>query len=218
MRYGTLRNLVAEGEGLHLEFKRKVYYPKKILKEMVAFANTEGGKLCIGVSDDGSIPGLKYPDEELYVLEKALHDFCNPAIDYTLARVNVPYTEGREVLVFDIPPSPHRPIYLIYNTKRNTGRAYVRIADKSVIASREMRHIMKARASEKSILLQYGENERTLLRYLGTHPRINVETYAQVAHISEREASDILVRMTVANVINVQPQEGGYDFFVQAPI
>ena len=57
-----LKKLVHRGEGSHLEFKRKVAHPDKIIKELIAFANTGGGIMLIGVADDKSIPGLKYPE------------------------------------------------------------------------------------------------------------------------------------------------------------
>ncbi|WP_291725759.1 helix-turn-helix domain-containing protein [Bernardetia sp.] len=214
MRYKDLKNLVAEGEGLHIEFKRKVYYPQKILREVVAFVNTEGGKLCIGVSDNGEIPGLKYPDEAIYMMEKAMEDFCKPLVTYDIYRVHVPYTNGCEVVVFDFKPHPKRPVYLLYKKNTRVGKAYVRIADKSAQASKEMRKIIKARANEKDVLLQYGQHERTLLQYLGSHKHINLEEYADLVNISQDEASAILVNLTVANIIEVKPQEGGYDFFV----
>ncbi|MFM8913049.1 MAG: helix-turn-helix domain-containing protein, partial [Flammeovirgaceae bacterium] len=56
-----LKKLVFEGEGLQLEFKRKASYPEKIVRDLIAFANTEGGTLLVGVDDDKTIPGVKYP-------------------------------------------------------------------------------------------------------------------------------------------------------------
>ena len=218
MRYKDLKKLVAEGEGLHIEFKRKVYYPQKILREVVAFVNTDGGKLCIGVADDGQIPGLKYPDEAIYMMETAMQDFCKPAVTYKIYKVPIPYTNGCEVVVFDFEPHPERPVYLLYKKNTRVGKAYVRIADKSAQASKEMRRIMKARANEKDVLLQYGQHERTLLQYLGSHKRINLEEYANLVNISQEEASTILVNMTLANIIEVKPQEGGYDFFVHGRV
>ncbi|MEM9666450.1 MAG: ATP-binding protein, partial [Bacteroidota bacterium] len=47
-----LTKLIATGEGLHLEFKRKVPSPARFSKEVVALANTQGGRLLIGVDDD----------------------------------------------------------------------------------------------------------------------------------------------------------------------
>lgn len=44
----NLKNLVRHGEGQRLEFKMKVKFPEKIIKELVAFANTDGGHLLLG--------------------------------------------------------------------------------------------------------------------------------------------------------------------------
>jgi predicted HTH transcriptional regulator len=49
--------LVRKGEGATLEFKLKSNHPEKIVREVVAFANSQGGLLLIGVGDDKSIPG-----------------------------------------------------------------------------------------------------------------------------------------------------------------
>lgn len=65
-----LKKLASEGEGIQLEFKLKATYPEKIVRELIAFANTEGGTLLIGVDDDGSIPGVKYPEEEAHVVRQ----------------------------------------------------------------------------------------------------------------------------------------------------
>ena len=61
-KVNQLRRLVSQGEGQHLEFKRKASFPEKIVRELIAFANTEGGTLLIGVDDDKSIPGVKFPE------------------------------------------------------------------------------------------------------------------------------------------------------------
>ncbi len=66
-----LQRLVAEGEGHQLEFKRKASHPEKNVRE-IAFANSEGGTILIGVDDDGALAGVKYPDEELLSVRQAL--------------------------------------------------------------------------------------------------------------------------------------------------
>jgi predicted HTH transcriptional regulator len=67
-----LRQLVRQGEGQQLEFKLKSNHPDKIMKEVVAFANSEGGKLLIGVADNKELIGLKYPDEDEYIISKSI--------------------------------------------------------------------------------------------------------------------------------------------------
>ena len=82
MSLQEIHRLVEQGEGENIEFKRKVAHPDKIVREIVAFANTTGGHLLIGVDDDGSIPGIKFADEEIFVLERAIQRWCRPKIDY----------------------------------------------------------------------------------------------------------------------------------------
>ena len=60
----TLKNLIEKGENASIEFKKKANHPEKIIREVIAFANTSGGHLFIGVSDDRTIAGLKYPEED----------------------------------------------------------------------------------------------------------------------------------------------------------
>ena len=72
MELKELYRLVRKGEGETLEFKRKAAHPEKIVREVVAFANTKGGDLLIGVDDNGTIPGVKYAEEEIFVLNKAI--------------------------------------------------------------------------------------------------------------------------------------------------
>jgi predicted HTH transcriptional regulator len=67
MTLRELSQLTGLGEGQHLEFKKRVPGPERIAKEMIAFANTGGGRLLLGVDDDGSVVGVKDAAEEEYV-------------------------------------------------------------------------------------------------------------------------------------------------------
>ena len=148
--YKMLRELVRQGEGRYLEFKFKTSHPEKIVREIVAFANTAGGILLIGVGDDGTIPGLKYADEDEYLLVRAIEKHCFPPIPYTLERVPLP--DEREVLMLRIPRSPHRPHYMLPDPADPDNRkVYVRVDDKSVQASKEIREIMKGERTARSV-------------------------------------------------------------------
>ncbi len=199
-----LQQLVAQGEGLQLEFKRKANHPDKIVKEVVAFANTKGGKLLIGVDDDKSIVGLKYANEDEFVLKQAIEKHCKPAVQYTIERVLV--APNRIVLVFDIQAHTQKPVFVIYNFERQTGVAYIRVADQSLQASREMRQILQGISEERIIAFTYSAKEQALLRYLAQHPQIDVQTYAQIAQLSMKEAAMVLVDLTIAKVLTVQPE------------
>ena len=206
MDYRALKDLVRHGEGSQLEFKLKSNHPEKIIREMVAFANTEGGILLIGVGDDKSVQGLKYADEDEYLLVRALEKFCFPAIAYTLERISIP--GEREVLMFRVPRSPTRPLYIVPDPQKpEEKKAYVRVDDKSVQASKEVREILKGERDARNIRFSYGDKERMLMKHLGEHDRITVDLFASVAGISRKIASRTLVLLVLANVLEVHPNE-----------
>jgi predicted HTH transcriptional regulator len=198
-----LQRLVLQGEGAHLEFKRKVADAVKISKEAVAFANHQGGKIIIGVNDDGAIPGLKHPEEEAFLLDKALKQHCKPALDFSIEYV--PLNWKKQVVVFHIEEAVRKPVFLIYNLRTRRGRAYIRVADKSVQASREVRQILRERHREQHRSFAYGEKERFVMRYLAEYPAISLQQFVEAARIRPEEASLTLVQLTVSNVLELHP-------------
>ncbi|WP_259016891.1 AlbA family DNA-binding domain-containing protein [Emticicia fluvialis] len=208
-----LRELVRHGENKHVEFKLKTNHPEKIIREIVAFANSDGGQLIIGVGDDRSIKGLKFADEDEFILRRAIERHIFPAIEYDVKRVEL---EGdRDVLIFNIPKSQAKPHYVDLDGIMENRRAYVRVEDRSVQASREMREILKGERKAQNIRFHYGDKERTLMRYLADNKHITVETYASIANIPRKIASRTLVVLVLANVIKVQPHEV-QDYFMAA--
>ncbi len=200
-----LKNLVRKGEGNTLEFKLKSTHPEKIVREIVAFANSDGGLLLVGVGDDKSIPGLKFVEEDEYTLVRAIEKYCLPAIPYQIRRV--PVTDEREVLVIVVQKSTIGPHFVVQDFVNNTGKVYVRVEDKSVQASKEMRQVLKGVVKQRNIRFQYGEKERVLMQYLSNHPRITVEEFSRAANISRDMASRTLVLLVLANIIRIYPQE-----------
>lgn len=88
MRLKDLKNLIATGESSFLEFKHKVASPEKIAKEMVAFANTNGGRILIGVDDNGDIVGIESYYEEEFWLKQAAEEVCVPALNINIEMVH----------------------------------------------------------------------------------------------------------------------------------
>lgn len=89
--------LISQGENSSVEFKSANAHPDSLAKEMVAFANTQGGALLIGVEDDGRISGLtESVDHEARIANIARNNI-NPPITIESAIVAMP--EGRVLLV-----------------------------------------------------------------------------------------------------------------------
>jgi len=201
----TLRKLIRQGEGLHLEFKLKTTHPEKIVREIVAFANTEGGQLLIGVSDDKQIYGAKFPDEDEYVIQKAIEEYCSPPINYTIERIPIAEESEREVLLFDVEKSIQAPHQIIKGDDK--GKVYVRVADRSIQASKEMRTLLKEGRKEKQFRFNYGAKEQKLMSYLSINSAITVAQFANIADIAPKTASRTLVLLCLANVLRIEAHE-----------
>jgi predicted HTH transcriptional regulator len=198
-----LKKLVAHGEGLTLEFKRKASFPDKIVREIIAMANTKGGILLIGIGDDQTIPGLKHPEDDSHMLRKALQQ-CRPAI--VLNETFIPLGDSRTVIQYEIPESKTKPHYLVQQDKQ---LSFVRVDDKSIQASREMREIARRAQLNKDIRFHYGEHERTLMQYLDENSSITLEHFRQISGLKKFYASKKLVLLVLADVLRITPTERG---------
>ena len=74
--------MIAEGEHQQQDFKFEISDARKIAKTLSAFANTDGGRLLIGVKDNGKIAGVR-SEEEKYMIEAAAQLYCIPEVEYT---------------------------------------------------------------------------------------------------------------------------------------
>ena len=207
MTLQEVKFLASQGEGLKIEFKKKAAFPEKIVREVIAFANTAGGDLLIGVDDDGTVSGQRYIEEEIYVMEKAIRELIFPVLDYELTSVKL--NEKKGVAIFKIPFSENRPHFLKEGRKR---QSYIRVADRSVQASREVWEILRRGKNPKDIIFQYGKKEEILMRMLEEQGRITMKEYAKAAKLPYFLASKTLVRLVLANVLKIHPQESA-DYF-----
>lgn len=198
-----LKKLVSQGEGSGLEFKRKAAFPEKIVREMIAFANTKGGTLLLGIGDDKSLPGLKYPDEETFVVREALQK-CRPKL--ILKETIIPVSTSRSVIHYEIPESHTKPHAFVSG---NTKEIFVRHADKSIRASREVREILKRAQRKKDIRFHFGDVEKMLVQYLDEHASITLNKFCEIGKIRKFIASRKLVLLVLADVLVVKPDERG---------
>lgn len=198
-----LKKLILHGEGSNLEFKRKAAFPDKIVREMIAFANTNGGILLVGVGDDKTLHGLKYADGESHVILEALKK-CDPPLQ--LKETFIPVGNAKTILQYEIPESKIKPHFQILGLARES---YVRVNDQSIKASREMREIVKRGQHKKDIRFYYGDHEKFLMEYLEINPDITLKKFIELRGLKRFYASRKLVLLVLADVLNVTPHEKG---------
>ena len=89
-----IEQYICKGEQLKQEFKFEISDSKKIARTLAAFANTEGGRLLVGVKDNGNIAGVR-SEEEFYMVQAAAQMYCKPPIPIHVKEWNV---NGRTIL------------------------------------------------------------------------------------------------------------------------
>lgn len=201
MSLADLQRLIKTGEGMYLEFKRKVPSVYKIAREISAFANSNGGTLLVGVDDDHSILGVEGYHEEEYLLSQAAYDLCTPAVDIHLEVI--PFNK-RDVLIVRVKETKNKPVYI----KNPKGReVYIRKKDESVAASRELIEVMKNRHSESGVSFEYGPREQRLFQYLNEYERITVPEFSNLINVTSYRASKILVNLVSAGILQLIPKK-----------
>lgn len=210
-----LQQLVSLGEGISIEFKHRVPHAERIAKEMIALANTQGGRILLGVSDDGTIAGVDDAAEEEFVLNRAMNRHASPPVDYTTERVRS--ASGRDVILVRVPESVQKPHHLVpaADDVRGDGTAYVRVEEMSIEASPESIRMMHERDDGPGVTFQFGETESLLMRYLDDYGRITVTEFAKLADIPPDQASDTLVRLAQANLLQLHADRED-DYFTLA--
>lgn len=102
---------IAQGESKVLEFKERLPESKKYIKTILAFANTSGGQLLIGVRDDKTIVGVE-PDEAIRMMDRisnAISDLCEPMIMPNIYLISL---EGKTIIVVEVYPSKNTPHFI----------------------------------------------------------------------------------------------------------
>lgn len=98
---------VAEHEGKALDYKRDLSGPEGVLRTVVAFANSAGGRLVIGVVDDRSVVGVDDPVTAEMRLADLITDSIRPQLLPTIELITL---DGRTVLVANVPVGGAAPI------------------------------------------------------------------------------------------------------------
>jgi predicted HTH transcriptional regulator len=217
MKSRELLELIEEGENLTCEFKRKFSTTEKIVREMIAFANTKGGYLIIGVDDDKKIVGVESEKAEAELIYDAAKNFCEPPLDVKIDYVEVKGKEVVVVEVFESENKPHRIQDYLDDLDVNKSVVTIRVNDKSVQASKEMIRLLKSQSSELSLKkYSIGANEKAVFEFLNKYERITVKELSNYVNISERRASRTLVKLVRAKLLFLHTKDNGEEFFTNA--
>jgi predicted HTH transcriptional regulator len=200
-----LYNLIAQGEHETLEFKYEVNDARKIARTLVAFANTKGGHLLVGIKDNGVISGV-FIDEEYYMVDSGAKLYSRPEIDFTV-KIH-PVANGKHVLEFIIEPSASKPHKVIYPDK--SPEAYIRVHDENIIAHPVWIKVQQRLKSPCEI--KYTGNHNKLLAYLKNNKAQPLEVIMREVFLSEKDAMEIITDLVVSGIMEIETTNLGTVF------
>jgi len=206
--------MIEKGEALNCEFKLKFSSFEKMAKEIIAFANTSGGYVIIGVDDNRNIVGVESEKTETELINETINNYCEPKIDISFEYFDI---FGKEVVLVVIPESKNKP-HRIQDYKSEmdiqTSQVYVRVNDKSVPASKEMIRVLRTGSSGLPLMkYSFGNLEKAVFNYLEKKETISVKELADEVNISQRRASRTLVNLVRAGLLIIHSNDKGENCF-----
>lgn len=203
-----IRELIAEGENQKLDFKYCVSDSRKIARTLSAFANTDGGRLLIGVRDNGSIAGIR-SDEEIYMVDTAAHIFCRPVIEYSLRQHVI---GGKTILEVEVSKGNEKP----YQAMNEEGRwiSWIRHLDQNLSANRVLLQIWRKEKKGSGVLVKFGKAENMLMEYLQKNASITLSKFRKISGISAYRAESILANLVIFRVLVMNASEKGFTYSI----
>lgn len=201
-----IQKLIKEGEHQQQDFKFEISDVCKIAKSLSAFANTDGGRLLIGVKDNGKISGVR-SEEEQYMIQAAAELYCTPPVVYEMTTYIV---EGKQVLLADIKRTEKRPVY----AKCEDGKllAYVRIADENILATPVHLRYWRQNESQSGELTVYTEREQHLLSLLNEHRMLTLNKCCKLSGLPRPITIKLLARFIRYGIVETVYKEQQFYF------
>ncbi len=133
MTKSELLELITNGENSKVEFKRDDLRPEQLAKEVVALINFNGGRILLGVDDDGTITGIQQrTDLEQWVMDTVFGRYVHPVFIPSYEEVQI--DDQYRVAVITVSQGTTKPYVLRHNGREDI---YIRLGSTSRVATRE---------------------------------------------------------------------------------
>ena len=189
-----LQQLISDGEHQQQDFKYRVSDAVKLARSVSAFANTDGGRLLIGVRDDGHLSGVR-SEEEIHVMHQAAYKYCQPEASIKFDTYHI---DGRTIVVATIPPSARRPVFALDEEGKKT--AYIRIADENIVASPVHLAIWRESQQEQGAMMTYTDSVHQLLDVL-QGPALTLNLLVRRSRLPRPKVIRLLARLIRFHVV-----------------
>jgi hypothetical protein len=200
---GYIRKLIAEGEHQTLDFKFGITDSKKIARTLAAFSNTDGGRLLIGIKDNGAVAGVR-SEEEFYMVQAASELFTKPVVPFRVKEWSIEKKTVLEIIVL-----PEKKHLVKAPGKDGTLKVFVRVDDQNLPVNGVWLKAWHMRNSGFGVFVQFSEKERQLFAWLETNPFITLSKYCRLTSVSHKVAENIFASFVAIGMIDITFSETG---------
>ncbi len=199
-----LEQWIEKGEHEQQDFKFEISDAKKIARSLAAFSNTSGGRLLVGVKDNGVVAGVR-SEEELFMLQSAAEMYCQPPVQLQYEEWQV---QGKKVLEVKV---PYQDEYLIKAPdKEGHYKVYIRVKDQNLLANGVYVRYWKARKQGRHIQIQYTALEKAFLQILNDKGALTKSQIMKRLHISSKQTDNMLIDFMLLDLVQLKMTEEGY--------
>lgn len=184
----------------------------KIARSLASFANSKGGKLLIGVQDNGSISGIT-SEEEFFMIEKAATNYCIPEVSFTSKEWRITRKRILEINIGKSTTAPHRA-----PDHNGEFKAYIRVNDQNKLANGIQMKIWHKINSDKDINFVYSEKAKELLKMLNENNSLLLKQITSTVKLSRFKIENMLAELIIMKVIKMTITESVTSFSLKDPL
>lgn len=199
----SVKQLIQEGEHQQQDFKFRIDDSKKIARTLVAFANTDGGRLLIGVKDNGKIAGVD-PTEEIHMIEAAVDMYSKPKLGF---QSRVWQEDMKLVLEISIEKTTNRPVLAL--DEEGKWKAYVRRKDHTLLANKILLSTWKLERFDQKRPQKIGEEETQLLNIIDQNPQITLSKIYRLSSLDKSNIDRLLPLFICWDLVSMEMNKNG---------
>lgn len=199
----SLTDILKKGENQVQDFKFRIDDQKKIARTLVAFANTDGGKLFIGVKDNGKITGIN-PEEEFHMIEGAAKLFCKPEVKF---ESKIWKENHRLVLEISVEKNLDRN-----HTAPDTDgkwKIFIRRDDHTLLANKILIRVWNLEKKGIPKPQQFGDEELNFLKLFELNEQKSLSNLYKISNLAKYKIDYLVAIFVYWNIIEMKINENG---------
>jgi predicted HTH transcriptional regulator len=192
-----LKDLIKEGEHQRQDFKFRIDDQKKIARTLAAFANTDGGRLLIGVKDNGKIVGIN-PEKEFHMIEGAAKLFCRPEIHF---ESKIWQEDHRLVLGIEIEKNLDKNCTALDDDGK--WRVFIRRDDHTLLANKIILRVWNLEKKGIPRPQHFGSEELDFLKLLDGNEKKTLSNLYKNSNLAKNKIDHLLALFVYWNLVEM---------------